>query len=157
MKSISKLAVILIFLFITNLVFSQEIEVDPELEQAPSLITNNDTLQITDSGEVFVFVEDQPSFPGGDKAQLKYFQENNQYPKEAKDAGIQGLVYVTFVVEKDGRITNVKVLRGLGGGLDKEAVRLTKNMPRWKPGRQRGELVRVQYIMPIRFVIYEFN
>ena len=153
MKSISKLAVILLFLFISNLTFAQEIEVDPELEQAPSLITKNDTLQITDSGEVFVFVEDQPSFPGGDKARIKYLQENIHYPEEAKEAGVQGTVFITFIVEKDGRITNVKVLRGLGGGLDEESVRVIKSMPIWEPGRQRGKAIRCQFIMPIRFML----
>jgi len=153
MKSISKLTTILLFLFISNLAFAQEIEVDPELEQAPSLITKNDTLQITDSGEVFVFVEDGPEFPGGEDARIKYLQENIHYPKEAIEAGVQGTVYITFVVEKDGRITNVKVLRGLGGGLDEESVRVIKNMPIWEPGRQRGKAIRVQYNMPIRFML----
>jgi protein TonB len=103
--------------------------------------------------EIFVFVEDQPSFPGGDEARIKYLQENIKYPEMAKESGIQGTVYVTFVVEKDGRITNVKVLRGIGGGCDEEAVRIIKNMPRWKPGKQRGRAVRAQFNMPIRFVL----
>ncbi len=103
--------------------------------------------------EIFVFVEDQPSFPGGDEARIKYLQENIHYPEMAKESGIQGTVYVTFVVEKDGRITNVKVLRGIGGGCDEEAVRIIKNMPRWKPGKQRGRPVRAQFNMPIRFVL----
>jgi len=103
--------------------------------------------------EIFVFVEDQPTFPGGDEARIKYLQENVHYPEMAKESGIQGTVYVTFVVEKDGRITNVKVLRGIGGGCDEEAVRVVKNMPRWKPGKQRGRAVRAQFNMPIRFVL----
>jgi protein TonB len=103
--------------------------------------------------EIFVFVEDQPTFPGGDEARIKYLQENIKYPEMAKESGIQGTVYVTFVVEKDGRITNVKVLRGIGGGCDEEAVRIIKNMPRWKPGKQRGRAVRAQFNMPIRFVL----
>jgi len=103
--------------------------------------------------EIFVFVEDQPTFPGGDAARIKYLQDNIHYPEMAKESGIQGTVYVTFVVEKDGRITNVKVLRGIGGGCDEEAVRIIKNMPRWKPGKQRGRAVRAQFNMPIRFVL----
>ncbi len=157
MKSISKLTAILLFFSISSCTFAQEIEVDPELKQAPSLITKNDTLQITDSGDVFVFVENAPEFPGGDEARIKYLQENIQYPKEAKEAGIQGTVFVTFVVEKDGRITNVKVLRGVGGGLDEESVRVIRNMPRWKPGTQRGKAVRVQYNMPIRYILADDN
>ena len=156
MKSISKLTTILLFLFISSCTFAQEIEVDPELEQAPSLITKNDTL-LTDSGDVFVFVENQPEFPGGDEARIKYLQENIQYPEEAYKAGVQGTVFVTFVIEKDGRITNVKVLRGVGGGLDEESVRVIRNMPRWKPGTQRGKAVRVQYNMPIRFILADDN
>jgi protein TonB len=71
----------------------------------------------------------------------------------AREAGIQGTVFVTFVVERDGNITDVRVLRGVGGGLDEEAVRVVRNMPRWTPGRQRGQAVRVQFNLPIRFVL----
>jgi len=103
--------------------------------------------------EIFVFVEDQPGYPGGDAARIKYLQENIKYPEMAKESGIQGTVYVTFVVEKDGRITSVKILRGIGGGCDEEAVRVIKKMPGWKPGKQRGRPVRVQFNMPVRFVL----
>lgn len=71
----------------------------------------------------------------------------------AKDAGVQGAVYVTFVVEPDGNITNVKVLRGIGAGCDDEAIRVVKAMPKWKPGKQRGKSVRVQFNLPIRFTL----
>ena len=71
----------------------------------------------------------------------------------AKDAGVQGIVYVTFVVEPDGNITNVKVLRGIGAGCDDEALRVVKAMPKWKPGKQRGKSVRVQFNLPIRFTL----
>jgi protein TonB len=112
---------------------------------------NNET--VNDSGDVFVFVEVTPKYPGGVEARLKYLRDNITYPKTAKESGIQGTVYITFVVEKDGSITNVKVLRGIGGGCDEEAVRVIKNMPKWKPGMQRGKAVRTQFNIPIRFVL----
>jgi len=74
-------------------------------------------------------------------------------PAMAKDAGIKGKVYVTFVVDKDGSIADVKVLRGIGGGCDEEAMRVVKGMPRWSPGKQRGKAVRVQYNLPINFIL----
>ncbi len=102
---------------------------------------------------IFTVVEDQPSFPGGEEARMKYLIDNLRYPQMAREAGIQGTVFVTFVVERDGSVTDVRVLRGIGGGCDEEAVRVVRNMPRWEPGRQRGQPVRVQFNMPIRFVL----
>jgi len=102
---------------------------------------------------IFTVVEDQPAFPGGEEARIRYLQENLRYPQMAREAGIQGTVFVTFVVERDGSVTDVRVLRGIGGGCDEEAVRVVRNMPRWTPGRQRGQPVRVQFNMPIRFVL----
>lgn len=102
---------------------------------------------------IFTVVEDQPSYPGGEEARIRYLQENLRYPQMAREAGIQGTVFVTFVVERDGSVTDVRVLRGIGGGCDEEAVRVVQNMPRWNPGRQRGQPVRVQFNMPIRFVL----
>lgn len=103
--------------------------------------------------QIFTIVEDQPSFPGGDAALMKYLQENLKYPTMAREAGIQGTVFVTFVVERDGSITDVRILRGVGGGLDEEAIRVVQSMPSWTPGRQRGQAVRVQFNLPIRFVL----
>jgi protein TonB len=103
--------------------------------------------------QIFTIVEDQPGFPGGDAALMQYLQSNLRYPTMAREAGIQGTVFVTFVVERDGSITDVRILRGVGGGLDEEAVRVVRNMPRWTPGRQRGQAVRVQFNLPIRFVL----
>jgi periplasmic protein TonB len=103
--------------------------------------------------EIFTIVQDMPSFPGGDAAMLSYLGKNIKYPTLAKESGIQGTVYVTFVVEKDGSVSNVKVLRGIGGGCDEEAIRVVKSMPRWTPGKQRGKPVKVQYNLPCRFVL----
>jgi protein TonB len=102
---------------------------------------------------IFTVVEDQPSFPGGEEARIRYLNDNIRYPQMAREAGIQGTVFVTFVVERDGSVTDVRILRGIGGGCDEEAVRVVRNMPRWNPGRQRGQPVRVQFNMPIRYVL----
>lgn len=91
------------------------------------------------------------AYPGGQDAMIAYIGKELEYPREAMDKGIQGTVYVTFVVETDGRIDGVKMLRGIGSGCDEEAVRVVRGMPKWMPGRQRGKEVRVQYNLPIRF------
>ncbi len=103
--------------------------------------------------EIFTVVEEQPAYPGGDAAFMKYLQDNIKYPEEAKELGIQGRVFVTFVVEVDGSITDVRVLRGIGGGCDEEAIRVVRNMPKWVPGKQRGVPVRVQFNLPVKFTL----
>lgn len=103
--------------------------------------------------EIFTVVEESPSFPGGDQGRIKYLMDNIVYPQMARESGIQGTVYVTFVVEKNGSVTDVRVLRGIGGGCDEEAVRVVKSMPKWNPGKQRGKPVRVQFNMPIKFTL----
>lgn len=103
--------------------------------------------------EIFTVVEDEPSFPGGDEARIRFLQENIKYPQMARESGIQGTVYVTFVVEPDGSVSNVRVLRGIGGGCDEEAIRVINAMPKWNPGKQRGKPVRVQFNMPIKFTL----
>jgi TonB family protein len=103
--------------------------------------------------EIFTVVEEQPQYPGGDQAQLKFLNENIKYPQAARDIGIQGKVFVTFVVETDGTISDVRVLRGIGGGCDEEAIRVVKTMPKWIPGRQRGIPVKVQFNLPVKFTL----
>lgn len=103
--------------------------------------------------EIFIVVEDPPSFPGGDEARIRFLSENIRYPQMARESGIQGTVFVTFVVETDGSVTSVRVLRGIGGGCDEEAVRVIQAMPKWNAGKQRGRPVRVQFNMPIRFTL----
>jgi periplasmic protein TonB len=100
-------------------------------------------------------VEQMPTFPGGEGEMMKYIQKNVQYPQVEKEAGISGTCYVTFVVEKDGSITDVKILRGVSGGpgCDREAIRVVKSMPAWKPGKQNGREVRVQFNLPIKFTL----
>lgn len=101
--------------------------------------------------EVFTIVEEMPEYPGGLNKLTDYLAKNIKYPQMARESGIQGRVFVNFVVEPDGSVSNVNVMRSLGGGCDEEAVRVVKNMPKWKPGKQRGKPVRVSYILPIQF------
>jgi len=103
--------------------------------------------------EIFKAVQTPPSFSGGDAARMKFLAENLKYPQMAKEIGIQGKVYVTFVVEPDGSISNIEITRGIGGGCDEEALRVTKLMPNWISGKQRGKAVRVQFNMPIKFTL----
>jgi protein TonB len=103
--------------------------------------------------QIFMVVESMPEFPGGEPALYKYLAENIKYPQMAKESGIQGRVFVTFVVERDGRVTDVRVLRGIGGGCDEEAIRVVAAMPKWAPGKQRGKPVRVQYNLPVKFTL----
>jgi len=105
--------------------------------------------------EIFIIVEQTPEYPGGDEARLNFLRNNIKYPQMAREAGIQGTVYVGFVVEKDGSVTQVKIMRGIGGGCDEEAIRVTKLMPKWKAGKQRGKEVRVSYNMPIKFTLQD--
>ena len=101
--------------------------------------------------EVFIVVEEMPEFPGGPAKMLEYIQKNVKYPMMARESDIQGRVFVNFVVEPDGSISNVNVMRGIGGGCDEEAVRVVNSMPKWKPGKQRGSAVRVSFTVPIIF------
>lgn len=103
--------------------------------------------------DIFTVVEESPAFPGGIAARTKFLQENMIYPQIARENRIQGTVYVTFVVEINGNLTDVRVLRGIGGGCDEEAVRVIKTMHNWSPGKQRGKPVRVQFNMPIKFTL----
>jgi TonB family protein len=104
-----------------------------------------------EEAEVFMVVEQMPEFPGGQAKLQAFLAENITFPETAKESGIQGTVYVTFIVRKDGRISGAKILRGIGGGCDEEALRVVKKMPRWKPGTQSGKNIDVQFNIPIVF------
>lgn len=101
--------------------------------------------------KVFTVVEQMPMFPGGDAALMSYLANNIHYPTVAAENGVQGRVVVGFVVERDGSITDVSVLRGVDPSLDREAMRVVKSMPRWTPGKQNGSAVRVKYQVPVAF------
>lgn len=101
--------------------------------------------------EIFVVVEEPTEFPGGNDALNKYLSKSIRYPEIAQENGIQGRVIVQFVVEKDGSTAHIEVARGVDPALDKEAVRVVKEMPKWKPGKQRGKPVRTKYTLPVVF------
>jgi len=105
----------------------------------------------TDTSKAFMEVEKMPEYPGGVNALMQYLASTIKYPAEARKAKIQGRVFVNFIVEKDGSISHVKVLKGIGHGCDKEAVKAVKNMPRWIPGYQKGKAVRVSFNLPVKF------
>jgi len=110
-----------------------------------------EVIEVEEAKPVFTIVEEMPSFPGGEAERNKFLADNIVYPQQATENGIQGTVYVSFVVDSKGKVTDVKVLRGIGGGCDEEALRVVKMMPQWHPGKQNGKLVRVLFNMPIYF------
>lgn len=122
-----------------------------EILKAKDVIAEPEPPKHEEENKVFDIVEQQPLFPGGPAALIKYLSENTKYPVVAQENGVQGRVTVQFVVEKDGSISDVHVLRGVDPSLDKEAVRVVKSMPRWTPGKQNGITVRVNYRVPVLF------
>jgi periplasmic protein TonB len=98
-------------------------------------------------------VTHKPSFPGGDDAMNEFFKANIIYPELARNYKIQGTIFISFIVETDGSITNIKIIRGIGAGCDQEAERVTKLMPDWIPGKQNNNYVRVQVVIPIKFIV----
>lgn len=117
--------------------------VSPEAKEAPADSTAKE--------EVFMVAEQMPEFPGGMKEMLKFLQENVKYPENAMKNNVQGRVIVQFVIEKDGTPTEFKVLRSVDPDLDAEALRVMKAMPKWKPGMQKGQVVRVKFTVPVSF------
>ncbi|NND78087.1 MAG: energy transducer TonB [Flavobacteriales bacterium] len=141
-------------------IVEDEEDVEEELEMEDLEVDEDTEIEVIEEeveevveDKIFTIVEEQPEFPGGFAELQKYLGKNINYPSLARDAGISGTVYVTFVVGKDGSVSNAKVLRGIGGGCDKEALRVISKMPNWKPGKQRGKPVKVQYNVPVRFTL----
>lgn len=133
---------------------TQDLNINAEVEQnevieeyVPVEVEEDEVVE----QEIFQIVEEMPSFPGGDQKMMEYVAKNIKYPQIARETGVQGKVFVNFVVEPDGSVSNVKILRGIGGGCDEEAMRVVKSMPKWKPGKQRGKPVRVSYNLPVNF------
>jgi len=120
-------------------------------------VGNSDVKQVTeeDPNKIFTAVEQEPTPAGGMAAFYKYLGNNIRYPAVAKENNVQGKVFMQFVVERDGSLTDVKVIRGIGSGCDEEAIRVLKNAPRWKAGIQNGRPVRVQYNVPISFTLQQ--
>lgn len=140
MKNLFKISFVAFFIFNSFYLYSQTTITEVEKEE----IHNE---------EIFNFynIEVKPEFPGGTEQLLKYLGKNTNYPEIARVNGITGKVFVQFVIDKDGSVLNVKVMREVDPYLDKEAVRVVKSMPKWKPGKQKGKPVRVSFQVPISF------
>ena len=123
-----------------------------ELDKFQTSATNRDDTTLL-KGDVFYEVEKPPQYPGGEQERVNFLVKTIRYPEQARMKGIEGTVYLTFIVEKSGIISDVRVLRGIGGGCDEEAVRAIRAMPKWKPGTQNGKAVRVQFNMPLKFTL----
>ena len=168
-KVLIALPVLLMLLFmITARSFSSSIEkfVPEKLTIAPALSVNDPVIQdktkqkseikfvpVDTSKTAYKSVEKMPSYSGSDDALIKFLVENLKYPETAKKKNIQGKVFVNFIVRADGSVTDVKVMRGIGGGCDEEAVRVVKLMPKWTPGMNKGKAVDVAYVLPIKFAL----
>ena len=149
MVFIMPISILLVFIFsmtITKNVISQE-DVKPV---DTKIVIIEEPLQKADT-DIFPVVEKMPEFPGGQKAMMNFLVENIKYPENARKEGISGRVFITYVVEKDGKISNIKLLRGFHPDCDKEALRVVSLMPDWKPGTEKGKPVRVQFNLPIKF------
>ena len=142
-------------------IVEDDVELDDELEMDDSEADEDTQVEDVEepeeeSDEVFQFavIEDKPEFPGGMGKLMQYLGKNTKFPEIAKENNIQGRVFVQFVIDKKGKVTDVKIARGVDPYLDKEALRVVKSMPNWKPGKQRGKAVKVSYIVPINFKLF---
>lgn len=133
----------------------EEIEVDLDVEITEETVIEDIVFEEAPeeevADEIFDIVEDQPGPPGGMSAFYQYVAKEMKYPNQARRMGIEGRVFVQFVVDKTGNLTEVRAIKGIGAGCDEEAVRVLKNAPKWTPGKQRGRPVKVRMILPITF------
>jgi len=123
-------------------------------EQVQEEVVEVENTVVEEEAPAFLVVEEMPVFPGGDAELLKYIGEHIKYPEISKENNITGKVFVNFVVDENGKVIKVKVVRGVDPYLDKEAIRVIENLPSWAPGKQRGKAVRVQFTIPINFTLY---
>ncbi|WKN44329.1 energy transducer TonB [Tunicatimonas pelagia] len=128
-----------------------DIVLDVDISDPTPDFTKMDEPEVEETDEIHIVVEEKPSFPGGEKAFYQYVASKMKYPKLAVRQGIDGRVFVQFVVNRDGSLTDIQVIKGIGGGCDEEAVRVLGSAPRWNPGKQRGKPVRVRMALPIIF------
>ncbi len=135
-----------------ELFIDTEVTADMVIDVAPVISTQRQEEEEEDT-QVFFIVEDMPEFPGGELALRQFIANAIKYPVIAQENGIQGRVYVTFVVNTDGSVADARIARGVDPSLDKEALRVVNTLPKWKPGQQRGKPVRVSYTVPINFVL----
>ncbi len=142
---------------IQELEINLDIEITEEMAIAPTVVADliiNEEVVEEKADEIFTVVEELPTFLGGGNGEfLKWVGERLTYPPKAADANVQGKVFIQFVIEKDGAITDVTVLKGIGFGADEEAVRIVESAPKWSPAKQRGRPVRLRMILPITFML----
>lgn len=134
---------------LTNVLETEDHKID--IESTIDDIISDEPVKVEIPEEPFIVVEEMPEFPGGEQALLSFIAKNIKYPKPAKRMGIEGRVTVSFVIDQDGSITNIEVLRGIGAGCDEEAIRVLKLLPNFSPGKQRGVPVKVQMQLPVNF------
>jgi protein TonB len=136
-------------------IVEDEVEIENEVEIEDTETDEDEIIEIEeeDDEEFFMVVENMPEFPGGDLGLMKFIQKNVKYPAIAKEYNITGKVYVSFIVDKGGSVTNVKIVRGVDKNLDAEALRVVSALPKYKPGKQRGKPVRVMFTIPINFTL----
>jgi len=136
-------------------IVEDDVVIEDEIEIEDTESDEDEEIEIIeeDDDEFFMVVENMPIFPGGDLGLMKYIQKHVKYPAIAKEYNITGKVYVSFIVDKSGSVTNVKIVRGVDKNLDAEAVRVVKSLPKYKPGKQRGKAVRVMFTIPINFTL----
>lgn len=169
MKLISVITLTIILLF-GGMIYGQGNKKDSTIHfVTPKIVEQHDTVQppvrvvydaevvpppqipIPDSQKVFDYVEQMPEFPGGQSAMMQFLSKNIQYPQQAKEAAIQGKVFAEFVVDNNGELHDIKILRGIGYGCDQEVIRVLKLMPKWKSGRMNGKAVSVRFRLPVNF------
>ncbi len=144
------------------LIVEDDVEVDTRIDidaEADQTTETRITVPVFEEEEEldpidFAVVEEKPLFPGGDAALMQFIANNTKYPEIAKENGIQGRVFVQFVIDINGKVTSVRIARGVDPYLDQEALRVVKMIPNWTPGRQRGQAVPVNFIVPINFRLY---
>ena len=135
-------------------IVEDEVEIENEVEIEETDTDEDEIVEIEeDEEEFFMVVENMPEFPGGDLGLMKFIQKNVRYPAIAKEYNITGKVYVSFIVDRQGSVTNVKIVRGVDKNLDAEALRVVSLLPKYKPGKQRGKAVRVMFTIPINFTL----
>ena len=155
-KLLATLPVLALLLIVNARASAQQVKkTDETVYEFSTKDITNIKIKKVDNDSIYQIVEVMPEFPGGMDKMMDYLSKNIKYPEEAKEKGISGRVFLSFVVEKDGAVSNVKVAKGIGKECDDEAVRVVKAMPKWKPGLMKGKPVRVSYMLPIFFKLDE--
>ena len=148
MKKLIPLCSLLLFIGCSD----EDLYVSPDGDMPQAVMIIEEETEIpSSSDDIFMVVEEQPSFPGGMEEWNKFLLTNLQYPEQAKSKGVEGRVFLTFVVQKDGELKDLQLIRGIGGGCDEEALRVLMESPNWEPGKQRGREVATRMQVAITF------